>query len=195
VPTWPQASLSAGFTHVQDTQPEGAEEGATWYDLGSNEAKVYDGAEWRLLTVTSHAELSDVSTGQHRSDANVRATVDGAVDADTVDGSHASDLGAPNSTQGSSAWETAGTYSFGEGQNHIQLYVTAVRAVSGLYGGESYTVEFYDGETISGSHSQGSTTTVWSGSTPKLLKSASTDSNGDTISVDLAQPTYHSHSI
>jgi hypothetical protein len=93
VPTWPQASLSAGFTHVQDTQPEGAEEGATWYDLGSNEAKVYDGAEWRLLTVTSHAELSDVSTGQHRSDANVRATVDGEVDAETVDGHHASQLG------------------------------------------------------------------------------------------------------
>jgi hypothetical protein len=128
VPTWPQASLSAGFTHVQDTQPEGAEEGATWYDLGSNEAKVYDGAEWRLLTVTSHAELSDVSTGQHRSDANVRETVDGEVDAETVDGQHASDLGAPDSTQtggsGPSAWVT----------------VPGVSASGGNDPGHSYTV-------------------------------------------------------
>jgi len=93
VPTWPTDSLSSGFVYVAGSEPANPEEGETWYDLEANEAKVYDGASWHLLTVTEHTEIGGVSAGQHRSDANIRSTVDGAVDADTVDGQHASDFG------------------------------------------------------------------------------------------------------
>jgi len=94
VPTWPTNSLTSGFVYVRETEPENPEEGETWYDLNGNEAKVYDGGVWHLLTVTEHSEIGGVSAGQHRSDANIRSTVDGQVDAETVDGKHASDLGA-----------------------------------------------------------------------------------------------------
>jgi len=93
VPTWPTDSLSSGFVYVRETEPENPEEGETWYDLNANEAKVYDGGVWHLLTVTEHSEIGGISAGQHRSDSNIRSTVDGQVDADTVDGQHASDLG------------------------------------------------------------------------------------------------------
>jgi uncharacterized protein (DUF427 family) len=107
VPTWPQASLTSGFTYVSDTVPGGAQEGETWYHLdpveGEPRAQVYDGAEWHRMAVEDHSELSGVSVGQHRSDQNVRATVDGQVDADTVDGQHASEIGT-----------TLGNYHFSE---------------------------------------------------------------------------------
>lgn len=93
MPTWPSPVLSSGFTYVSSTAPTAPEEGETWYDTSANEAKVYDGVSWLKLTVTDHAELGNVSAGQHRSDANIQSVVDGEVDADTVDGKHASDFG------------------------------------------------------------------------------------------------------
>ncbi|SEW10098.1 hypothetical protein [Halobacterium jilantaiense] len=111
--TWPADSISSGFVYVADAAPENPSEGETWYDLGTNEAKVYDGVEWHLLTVTDHSEVGGVSAGQHRSDANVRATVDGQVDAETVDGRHASDLGMSVTEQsGSDSAITSGTENF-----------------------------------------------------------------------------------
>ncbi|MDH5019029.1 hypothetical protein [Halobacterium rubrum] len=127
--TWPADSISSGFVYVTDTAPDSPTEGETWYDLGTNEAKVYDGVDWHLLTVTDHSEVGGVSAGQHRSDANVRTTVDGQVDADTVDGKHASDLGAPGSTQtgggGPSTWVTIPGVSASGGNNPGSSYTVS----------------------------------------------------------------------
>ena len=88
----------AGYDYVQTDPPANPSEGQTWYDVDADGAFVYDGAGWVEMTVTDHGQLSGIQAGQHRSDSNIISTVDGQVDADTVDGSHASDLGAPNST-------------------------------------------------------------------------------------------------
>jgi hypothetical protein len=122
VPTWPSPVLSSGFTYVSDTAPTAPEEGETWYDTSTSEAKAYDGVSWLKLTVTDHAELGSVSAGQHRSDANIQSVVDGQVDADTVDGQHASDLGSAasvntvtytNALSCSNAGDTDTAYVFG----------------------------------------------------------------------------------
>jgi len=107
VPTWPSAGDGGPqFTYVQKSTPENPEEGETWYKTDTNEAKVYDGAAWQRLTVTDHGELGGVSVGQHRSDSNVRATVDGQVDADTVDGQHAGEIGVEIASESGSGVES-----------------------------------------------------------------------------------------
>lgn len=83
------------YTYAGDSQPADPVEGETWYDTGANEAYVFDGASWVKQTVVDHRELSGISAGQHRSDQNIRSTVDGANvdiegDANTLDGNDAS---------------------------------------------------------------------------------------------------------
>lgn len=85
-----------GYDYVGSAEPAGAEEGQTWYDSGANSAFVFDGAAWIELSVSAHGELSNVAASDHHtrySDSEAVAAADGTVDADTVDGQHASDLG------------------------------------------------------------------------------------------------------
>jgi len=85
-----------GYDYVGDSEPSGVEEGQTWYDSANNSAFVYDGAAWIELSVSAHGELSNVGASDHHtrySDSEAVNATDGVIDADTVDGQHASDLG------------------------------------------------------------------------------------------------------
>ncbi|MFB6087857.1 MAG: hypothetical protein ABEJ85_04990, partial [Haloarculaceae archaeon] len=113
-----------GYDYVQTAQPGDPKEGETWYDVDGDAAFVYDGASWVQMTVTDHAQLSGVTAGAHRTDSNIVSTVDGQVDADTVDGYHASSLQTPNSTQSGGA----GTVTTGDRRAlEVGYYVTQVK--------------------------------------------------------------------
>lgn len=89
-----------GYDYVGDSELD-AEEGQTLYTPNGTAtldpgAYVYDGADWQELSVSAHGELSSVGASDHHSrysDSEAVAAADGTVDADTVDGSHASELG------------------------------------------------------------------------------------------------------
>ncbi|WP_232703154.1 hypothetical protein [Halobacterium wangiae] len=141
-----------GYDYVQTDQPANPEEGQTWYDVDGDAAFVYDGAAWLEMTVTDHGQLSGVTAGAHRSDANIRTTVDGQVDADTVDGKHASDLGG---TLGN--YYFTGSVSFnesgGSASNTWQISGSVVPVFarvskSGGDGGRTAELRYADGSSI-----------------------------------------------
>ena len=101
-----------GYDYVEASYPSDAKEGESLYHLTENAAYVYTGTEWVEQTVTDHSQLSGVSAGDHRTDSNVRATVDGAnitVDnADNLGGQPPSNYVPPDSTgssSGTARWE------------------------------------------------------------------------------------------
>lgn len=120
---WAQGSQYSGYDYVQATTPTTAEEGETWYDMESDRAAVYTGDQWKELTVTDHGQLANIEPWQHLSQADVQGAVhdrytdseaqaavhdrytdneaiaatDGVIDAETVDGQHAGDLGRSDS--------------------------------------------------------------------------------------------------
>jgi hypothetical protein len=144
VATWPADSISSGFVYVTDAAPDNPEEGETWYDLGTNEAKVYDGVEWHLLTVTDHSEVGGVQAGQHRSDANIQSVVDGQVDADTVDGQHASQLGGSFATTVVREREDGGSGNSRSGTtHHSNGIILFARVVQGNSNGDSNAANGY----------------------------------------------------
>lgn len=54
------------FNYVQDAEPtSNLSEGESWYDTGTDEAKVYDGAAWKKTGVVSHDALTNVSVSDH----------------------------------------------------------------------------------------------------------------------------------
>ena len=65
------SGLSTAYTYVQDGYPNGAEEGESLYHVTEDRAYVFDGDNWVEQTVTDHGELSGVSEGDHRTDAQV----------------------------------------------------------------------------------------------------------------------------
>jgi hypothetical protein len=69
-----------GYDYVQGTEPTSPKEGETWYDTSTNvkEAYVYNGSQWLQLSVVDHGELGNIQAGDHRSDENIRQTVDGS---------------------------------------------------------------------------------------------------------------------
>jgi len=164
VPTWPQVSLSTGFTHVQDNEPANPGEGETWYDLGENEAFVYDGASWHSMSVSNHDELGSVSAGQHRSDSNIRATVDGQVDAETVDGQHASEIGGGGFVRMITVNDDGGTgstsHSFSrQSSDHAIIVHYGHSGTNGFDNAGSMTLHYEDGSsTTHGSGDSGFTT-------------------------------------
>lgn len=56
-----------GFDYVQDStnSPTSPKLGDEWYQPDQNDAKVYDGTEWKDLKISDHTQLSNVSEGQH----------------------------------------------------------------------------------------------------------------------------------
>lgn len=70
---WPGVGGSGGFDYVQSSLPAEPVEGEEWYitatdashSFGADEARVYDGATWHLMSVTDHAELGGVGPDQH----------------------------------------------------------------------------------------------------------------------------------
>lgn len=106
-----------GYDYVQTDQPENPQEGETWYDVDADRAYVYDGANWVEMTVTDHGQLSGVGSGQHRSDGNVRDTVQGIqhpprVDSNKFRQGDEVESQASNASSGSSNWTYLETWSF-----------------------------------------------------------------------------------
>ncbi len=60
----------ASYDYVQTDQPQNPQEGETWYDVDGDSAYVYDGAAWVEMTVTDHAQLSNVTASQHHTRPN-----------------------------------------------------------------------------------------------------------------------------
>jgi len=54
------------YTYVTaSVEPPQPEEGETWYDTAADESKVYDGAEWVVQNIESHAALSGINPDDH----------------------------------------------------------------------------------------------------------------------------------
>jgi len=160
----------AGYDYVQTDPPSNPSEGETWYDVDADGAFVYDGAGWVEMTVTDHGQLSGIQAGQHRSDSNIITTVDGQVDADTVDGSHASDLGSNPSADALRARESGGSENTQSGTRYYSNgFLLAASVQQGNSDNDSnaangsITVTWEDGssDTISkGAYDNGGTVTM-----------------------------------
>lgn|GEM_PF-4956527 len=184
MPIWPSPTLSSGFTYVSDSEPANPDEGETWYDTNANEAKVYDGVSWQRLTVTDHGEIGSVSAGQHRSDENIQSVVDGAVDADTVDGLHASDLGASQTqekTLGGGTFSDSASNTSSAGYNAsvgatYEVTVENPNKMAPVYGAEVSGSAAWSGDDLIElgiEYITGARETVWTGAAQNNTVSAS----------------------
>jgi len=158
------------YTYVTaGVEPPEPEEGETWYDTAADESKVYDGAQWNVQNIESHAALSGISPDDHHqryqdSEASAAAPVqsvngevgdvtDLATDADLS--AHESDNAAhhspPTTTTGPTRATTGRTERGTDGAILARLEEIGVRAGgSGFTGSEGQvTVVYEDGTSVS----------------------------------------------
>ncbi|GAA0276968.1 hypothetical protein [Halobacterium noricense] len=156
-----------GYDYVQTAQPAEPKEGQTWYDLDADSAMVYDGAAWKNMTVTDHGQLSGITADAHRTDSNIISVVDGVVDAETVDGQHASDLGVSTTDHTGSDSTSLGyppqDYSTQilSGSASLLMYVR-VDVSATLHGGEYGSDGAYTNASVHIDYADGSSTQVTS---------------------------------
>lgn len=172
------------YDYVGPTKPD-AEEGESWYDTDDNRAVVFtdNSGSTTELTVTDHGQLTGAGPGDHRSDSNIIGLVDGVIDAETVDGQHASDIQTPSQT----GTITSDTMHISSLPGILGHYVTTL-----TFGGNNYegnaTVEG-----LNGSYSY----TLMRGTVDvnDYVKSVSTDGNLNFDSATIRVVPPHLHSI
>lgn len=189
--------MSQAYTYVMDGFPEEPEEGETLYHLtygadNNGAAFVFDGIEWIEQTVTDHGQLSGVNSDSHHS-RYTDTEAASAAPVDDVDGQTGSvTVSHPNSTQNAGGYPESGYKTIPAGQA-LYVVVTDVRLSNSDEYNESFSFNFADSSGVSGTCS-GNNTQSYSGG-PRLLESASRESNDLTLSVRYPQIEDHNHSI